>query len=316
MRTSVVFAALLIFGSLPLQAQQVTGSEAVTAQYRDPETIERITSRLAGHAHESWETVLADGEPPLTWASVAAFSLLLHECYDAQLTEAEAELLAKRFADAYEESDAGGRKALASDWTAMLTTLGGGAAAKAQVKTKLDARIQAAVAAKAGWGSAVKEALDRRSRTLQKSAQPRPGWAAASAFDATMSVADLDAGIELLFFMWVASGRDPELVTLEGVAAIRAIFLEGFAQLPADLQYGLANAQKIYAGLRVLWYTGNDAQRANLAAYFAQQLDSLGLTDPNGGPAGGANASGSDAHAAFAADMVVGLAGSSYKSAW
>ena len=74
----------------PILAQEVTGSPAVTAQYRDPETIERITTRLAGQGRESWETVIADGEPPLTWGTVATFSLLLHECFDAQLTEAEA----------------------------------------------------------------------------------------------------------------------------------------------------------------------------------------------------------------------------------
>lgn len=285
MRTSIAFAALFTLLAPALYAQQVTGSDAVTAQYQDPETIERITNRLAGRARESWDTVLADGDSPLTWGNVAAFSLLLHECYDAQLTEAEAELIAKKFTDSYARSDATGQRALTNDWEQMLTTLAGGASARAQVKTKLDARIQTAAAARTGWALAVKEALDRRNRQLQRSTQSRPEW------------------------------RDPELVTLEGVAMIRAIFLQNFAQLPADLQYALANAQKIYAGLRVLWYTGDRNQRNQLAGYFGQQLDSLGLPDPNGGSSSSPN-SGSDAHAAFAADMVVGLAGSSYKSAW
>jgi hypothetical protein len=315
MRTSVAFVVLFTLLAPASYAQQVTGSDAVTAQYRDPETIERITNRLAGRARESWGTVLADGESPLTWGSVASFSLLLHECYDAQLTEAEAELIAKRLADSHARSDANGQKALANDWTQMLTTLAGSAAARTQVKTKLDARIQSAAASKTGWALAVKEALDRRNRQLQKSTQSRPEWATATGYDASMSVADLDASIEMLYFMWVAAGRDPELVTLEGVAMIRAIFLQNFAQLPADLQYALANAQKIYAGLRVLWYTGDRNQRTQLARYFSQQLDRLGLPDPNGGSSA-SSSSGSDAHAAFAADMVVGLAGSSYKSAW
>src|SRR5204863_3776823 len=111
---------------------------------------------------------------------------------------------------------------------------------------------------------------------------PRPQWAG-PAFDGSMSVADLDAGIK------------------------------HFAELPADLQYGLANAQKIYAGLRVLWYTGDRDQRATLARAFNQQLTGLGLPDPNGGAG---ERSASDAHGAFAAEMVQGLAGSSYKSAW
>src|SRR5207244_11922020 len=137
---------------------------------------------------------------------------------------------------------------------------------------------------------------------------------AGPAFDAAMSVADLDAGIELLYFMWVAAGRDPELVTLENVALIRDHFLHHFAELPGDLQYALANAQKIYAGLRVLWYTGDGRQRATMARSFNQELNALGLPDPNGGANGQSAAS--DAHGAFAAEMVVGLAGSSYKSAW
>jgi hypothetical protein len=306
----LVLVALLSLTSAPLLAQEVTGSPAVTEQYRDPETIERITLRLAGQGRESWETVIADGEPALTWGTVAAFSLLLHEVFDAQLTEAEGELIAKRFAESYAESDANGRKAIAGDWKQMLEALGG---SRSQVRTKLEARIKAAADANVGWGIAVREALDRRNRMVAKSAQPRPQWAGA-AFDASMSVADLDASIELLYFMWVAAGRDPQLVTLENVALIRNHFLHHFAELPGDMQYALANAQKIYAGLRVLWYTGNGQQRAAMARNFNQELNALGLPDPNGG---GQSASGSsDAHGAFAAEMVVGLAGSSYKSAW
>ena len=96
-------------------------------------------------------------------------------------------------------------------------------------------------------------------------------------FDATMSVADLDASMELLYFMWVAAGRAPELVTLENVALIRAHFLNHFAELPPDMQYALANAQKIYAGLRVLWYTGGGPQRATMSRNFNQELNALGL---------------------------------------
>jgi hypothetical protein len=307
MARSFVFVVLLALVATATFAQEVTGSAAVTAQYRDPATIERITNRLAGQGRESWNTVIADGEPPLTWGSVATFSLLMHECFDAQLTEAEAELMAKQFAESYESSDANGQKALTSEWKEMLEKVGTG---RAQVRAKLQARIDADT----GWGLAAREALDRRNRVLHKSATERPGWAGAG-FDASMSVADLDASIELLYFMWVAAGRDPELVTLEGVAAIRDHFRRNFAQLPADLQYALANAQKIYAGLRVLWYTGDGRQRATMARNFNQELNGLGLPDPNAGARQSA-AGNSDAHGAFAAEMVVGLAGSSYKSAW
>lgn len=309
----MVSLALLSLLAAPLAAQEVTGSAAVTAQYRDPETIERITLRLAGQGRESWETVIAEGDegqPPLTWGTVAAFSLLLHECFDAQLTEAEAELVAKRFAESYEASDAAGRKALVSDWKQMLEALAGGGTTRAQARSKLQAQIDEA---KGGWGAAVREALARRKSIVAKSAAPRPEWAGGAGFDATISVADLDASMELLYFMWVAAGRAPQLVTLENVALIRAHFLNHFAELPPDMQYALANAQKIYAGLRVLWYTGGPQQRATMSRNFNQELNALGLPDPNGGARA---QSASDAHGAFAAEMVVGLAGSSYKSAW
>jgi hypothetical protein len=73
----IVFGILLSLAAAPIFAQEVTGSPAVTAQYRDPETIARITNRLAGRGRESWNTVIAAGEPALTWGAVATFSLLL-----------------------------------------------------------------------------------------------------------------------------------------------------------------------------------------------------------------------------------------------
>ncbi len=312
----IVFVVLPFLVAVPICAQDVTGSPAVTAQYSDPATIERITNRLAGRARESWNTIIVDGKPPLTWGTVATFSLLLHECFDAQLTEAEAELIAKKFAESYASSDENGQKALTTDWKQMLDAIGSGASTRSQMRAKLETRIQAAADAKTGWGIAVRAALDRRNRVLHTSTNPRPEWASAPGFDASMSVADLDAGIELLYFMWVAAGRNPELVTLPGVAAIRQHFLQHFAELPAELQYPLANAQKIYAGFRVLWYTGDARQRANLARDFSLELDALGLPDPNAGARQSVRSDGGTAHGNFAAEMVVGLAGSSYKSAW
>ena len=308
---------LLFLAAPALLAQEVTGSASVTAQYSDPETIQRITNRLAGRSRETWDTVIVAGKPPLTWGSVATFSLLLHECFDAQLTEAEAEVIAKGFAESYATSGADGRMALTSDWKQMLETIGGGASARAEMRTKLEARIRSAAEAKTTWALEVRQALDRRKRALRESQYPRPAWAAGPGFDASMSVADLDASIEMLYFMWVAAGRDPQLVTLPGVALIRSLFLQNFAQLPPDLQYALANAQKIYAGLRVLWYTGGAQQRAALSQSFSEQLDGLGLPDPNADARSGSRSeAASQAHSNFAAEMVVGLAGSSYKSAW
>lgn len=307
----LLISVIWLFLAVSAPAQEVTGSPAVTAQYEDPETIERITLRLAGRARESWDTVLAGGDPPLTWGTMATLSLLLHECFDAQMTEAEAELVAKRMVDAYERADAAGRRTLTGEWQQMLDAIGEGG--RAAVRTRLEARLKSAT----GWASAVREALDRRKRTLHQASAPRPGWAAAREFDSTMSVADLDASMELLYFMWVAAGRDPELVALEDVAAIRTYFIQNFAMLPGDMQYALANGQKIYAGLRVLWYTGDQRRRAAMARDFNAELTALGLPDPNGG---GGESAWSDvagkSRSDFAAEMVVGLAGSSYKSAW
>jgi hypothetical protein len=98
--------------------------------------------------------------------------------------------------------------------------------------------------------------------------------------------------------------------------------VQGYASFPPDLQYVLANAQQIYAGLRTQWENANGAQRLQMAQVFGQQLDALGFTVPQPRQSGGSRGSGAwsdwegKSHADFAGEMVVGLAGSSYKSAW
>jgi hypothetical protein len=125
----------------------------------------------------------------------------------------------------------------------------------------------------------------------------------------------------MLYFMWVASGRDASLVTAATVAQVQVDLVQGYATFPPDLQYVLANAQQIYAGLRTQWANASAMQRIQMALSFGQQLDAMGFTVPrprsSGGNSGGAWSDWeSKSHANFAGEMVVGLAGSSYKSAW
>jgi hypothetical protein len=108
-------------------------------------------------------------------------------------------------------------------------------------------------------------------------------------------------------------------VTAEAVASVRNALVAGYATFPPDLQYVLANAQQIYAGLRAQWVNANGAQRLQMAQAFGQQLDALGLTVPSP-RRGNSGSAWSDwegkSHGDYAASMVQGLAGSSYKSAW
>lgn len=96
--------------------------------------------------------------------------------------------------------------------------------------------------------------------------------------DAAVSEADLDAALEMLLFMWVATGRDPQAVTTEGMAAVRGRMVQQFAQFSPQFQYTLANAQPIYANLRGAWLKADVKSRARTLPTFTANLNALGFT--------------------------------------
>jgi hypothetical protein len=98
-----------------------------------------------------------------------------------------------------------------------------------------------------------------------------------------MSNADLDAAVELLYFMWVNAGRDPNAVTPEVVQQVRTLLLQGFPRFPPQLQSLLANAEQVYSRVRGAWMEADANQQAQLSKEFGAALDELGFKDPAAG---------------------------------
>ena len=93
-----------------------------------------------------------------------------------------------------------------------------------------------------------------------------------------MSEADLNAALEMLYFMWVAAGRDPNMVTIQAVAEVQQYLASNFARFDPTVQYLLANAEKLYAGVRMTWQAADPSQRALLAQQYSQALNEMGFT--------------------------------------
>jgi len=271
-------------------------------------------------------TVLAEGEPPLTLESVAAFAELLKMCFEVEMTEAEFEVTSKHFIKYYTEGDADTKKMLAGGWqniVAGLKSLSGAEREKQQkdVHDVLQSRFESGAKAGMPWAVAMKNAIDMRSETVANIKGDAPAFAQKSELDTEMSAADLETSLEMLYFMWVAAGRDANLVTPDAVTMVRSAIVQNFPTFPKEVQYIFANSQKVYSYLRGQWAQATPEQRVQLAQAFGQGLDTLGLTVPGSGNdtihAGGAWADmNGKSHGEWAGEMVQGLAGASYHNAW
>jgi len=319
-------ATLAIESRIPGQGRLAAQSQTASGEGPAPSgDLTSLARKFKGDAHrEKRDKVLVAGDPPLTYGSVASFVELVGECFDVQLTEAEFDATRERFIEYYRKQDAQGKAILAEGWTKLLQRV---RAAEGSERAGMIAEVRKSMAdafhagARAGIGYAVvmEEAIAKRSRSLATASGAKPAFANEKKFKSDFSQADLEAALEMFGFMWIAAGRDASLVTAEAVQRIRQNLAVGFAAFPPDLQYVLANAQQIYAGLRAQWERANGMQRLQMAQTFSQQLDALGLTVPSP-RRGNSGSAWSDwegkSHAQFAGEMVVGLAGSSYKSAW
>lgn len=290
-------------------------------------SLARVAQQFGGKTRrEDRGKVLVPGNPPLTYGSVAAFAELVGECFSIQLTEAEFQATQDRFVEYFKKSDTEGKAILAQGWTKLLNDIRSTppqkrAAALQEVRAVMEDRFRTGATAGIGYAAVMVEAIDKRSKSVAKPSAQKPAFATKQGFDADFSQADLETATEMLYFMWVAAGRDPALVTPQVVGEVQVSIVQGYAIFPPDLQYVLANAQQIYAGLRAQWEEAGDLQRLQMGQVFGQQLDALGFTLPaprrQGGDRGGAWSDWEGkSHAQFAGEMVVGLAGSSYKSAW
>jgi hypothetical protein len=284
----------------------------------------RVKTNFAGHAGNE---VLAAGQPPLTRDSVAAFAELLRLTFGVELTEAEYAETVNVFITYYNDGDPGTRQLLSTGWQSILGELRaakGEAQQKAiaEVRGVLEQRFAAGATAGIPWAVSMNATLQKRTSTVATMKAPVPTYAKKAELHQQMTEADLEASLEMLYFMWVAAGRDAALVTPDAVAMVRQLIVQNFPTFPPQVQLMFANGQKVYAAVRGQWAQASQGQRVQLARQFSISLDQLGLTVPRRGGDGRIHADGAwsdmngKSHGEWAGEMVQGLAGSSYKSSW
>jgi hypothetical protein len=295
----------------------------------DRSDLTQIAGRVKTSKKESGAKVLAAGNPPLTRDSVSAFAELMRVTFGVELSESEYADTVAVFVSYYQGGDGPTRTLLATGWRSILAELpkASGAArdkAVAEVRAVLAERFQLGAQAGIPWAVAMNATIQRRTSTVATMKAPVPDYAKKSELHQQMTEADLDASMEMLYFMWVAAGRDAALVTPETVAQVRMLIVQNFPTFPQQVQLMFANGQKVYSALRGQWAQASQGQRVQLARQFAVSLDQLGLTVPSarGGGDDRIHASGAWAdvngksHGEWAGEMVQGLAGSSYHSSW
>lgn len=253
-----------------------------------------------GLKRDEADTVLVEGNPPLTYSSVVNFVQLLNFAYDVDLTETEFDIVRQRFIEAYPKMDDQGKMILAKGGESILAGISKDnaderARQKKDIQDKTMPVLQRQAQQGVAYAVALWDAIQRRQNTVLTVQAAKPAFAEKDGFKTEMTQADLEAALEMLYFMWVASGRDPSLVTQEAVVTIRAALIQNFPAFPPQVQYILANAQKVYAGMRGQWEQADDGTKMQLAAGYGQTLDSLGLTMPGTGGHGGGGGGGGDA---------------------
>lgn len=245
--------------------------------------------RLSGGSQPKLTDVLAPGDPPLTVASVVHFAGLLAYLFDVQLTETEYEMTCGQFIEYYNKGDAQGKQILATSATSILTNLQQGTAEekaknRAEVEAVFRDRLQNGAKAGIPWAQALWSAIERRHQTVATTAAKPTTQQTDQGYDTDLSEADLDAACEMLYFMWVAAGRDAKYCTPEALQTVRALLAKGFPTFPQQLQVILANAQKVYSQLRGVYLQATPQAKAQYGKEFAHALDVLGLKDPNRQP--------------------------------
>ena len=88
---------------------------------------------------------------------------------------------------------------------------------------------------------------------------------------------DLDASLQMLVFMWLASGNDAGAVTPEGLATIRTLIAQGYPQLPLEIQMLFRNGTLNFGEIRSDWEAADPSMRIFLAQKYQQLLNTLGL---------------------------------------
>jgi hypothetical protein len=259
------------------------------------EALAQIGGAMKGNLkRDAMDKVLVDGNPPLTYGSIANFVNVIELLFDIQFTEAEFNATRARFIEYYNKQDAKGKGILAQQGASILKGLTEGSAAEIQ-QNRDEVRPMYANAFEKGaaqgdpYASVMWSAIERRHNTIGTAkGTAKDGW------DTEITEADIEAALEMLYFMWVAAGRDATDVTAEDVNRIRTNIYEELPQMDAQLQLVIANAQKVYAGMRQQWMAATMEQRYALGVQYGQALDSFGLPEGGVTETAGSGGSGSD----------------------
>lgn len=280
-RANAVVASLAIESTKPNPAAgALAGGKGGLFNAR---TLAKTAAAIQTGKIEGDDTLLAAGSPALTVGSVRNFVNVIEECFDIHFNDAEFEATRERFIEYYGKADADGKKIIALGGAQLLENLHTGTNAERAAKRDDGRTTMArmiANGAKAGiaWAQVLDEAIQRRDAKLAAVQGAKPAVMGAAAAKTALTEASLDASMEMLYFMWVAAGRDAAQATPEAIALIRQGIQQNFARFPADYQYLFANAEAIYADLRKAWQQANPATQAAYGRQFGAALDSMGLT--------------------------------------
>ncbi len=275
----------------PRKASASSGSGFISK-----ESLGSLAGKIQGNMKREPATkVLAAGDPPLTYGSVANFVNVIEILFDIQLTESEFDATRARFLEYYAKADAEGKQILAEQGASLLQTLTTGTQAereqsRAEGKAVFENAFKRGAEMGIGYAQVMWEAITRRSTTLAsaKQAPKREDW------DANISEGDLDATMEMLYFMWVGAGRDASDVTMEDIMKIRMQIVQGLPEMDPQLQLLIANAPKIYAGIRQQWAAATPQARLVMSQQFGAALDEWGIGaqssfDSSSGGSGGSS---------------------------
>lgn len=261
------------------------------------ESMAQLGSAMKGNLkRDSVDKVIVAGDPPLTYGSVANFVTVVELLFDIQFTEAEFNATRERFVEYYNKQDAQGKAILARQGEALLKSATEGTDAEIRQSREEGRAVFAnafeqGAARGDGYAQTMWAAVQRRQNKLAEAkGTAKEGW------DTEITEADVEATLEMLYFMWVAAGRDAGDVTAEDVQRIRSNIYQELPEMDPQLQLVIANAQKIYAGMRQQWMSATPEQRLMLGGQYGHALDSFGL--PEGGvtesAGGGGGGGGSD----------------------
>ena len=242
---------------------------------------------------ESASKVIVAGQPPLTYGSVANFVTVIEILFDIQMTEAEFEATSARFIEYYNAADAEGKQVLALQGAELLKTRTTGTEAeREQSRNEGRALFEQAFSRGAemgiGYAQVMWDAITRRRASVHRvAAQPtKEEW------DQDISEGDIDALMEMLWFMWNAAGRPTEGVTMDDINQVRMGILQELPTMDAQAQLLIANTPKVYADLRQQYMGASAGQRMMLAAQFDQALNEWGIGAQPGFESGGGGGGG------------------------